>query len=156
MFRIAETGALANLDHILTNDLQGNALKMGQVFFDRLGSLPERYPFVAEVRGRGLMVAVELCHPSTPDPWPEAAAELLEATRRRGLLIGKGGLYGNVLRIAPPLSLTEDEAAIIAMTVYHEARHGEQHFRIARLEAGEGKELDPSMDADAAERILRQ
>jgi len=46
--------------------------------------------------------------------------------------------------------LTEDEAAIIAMTVYHEARHGEQHFRIARLEAGEGKEIDPTMDEDAA------
>jgi hypothetical protein len=46
--------------------------------------------------------------------------------------------------------LTEDEAAIIAMTVYHEARHGEQHFRIARLEAGQGKEIDPMMDADAA------
>jgi 4-aminobutyrate aminotransferase len=115
---LACAGALANVEHILTNDLQGNALKMGQVFFDRLGSLPTRYPFVAEVRGRGLMVAVELCHRSGPgsvqrndDPWPEAAAELLEATRRRGLLIGKGGLYGNVLRIAPPLSVTEDEAA---------------------------------------------
>jgi hypothetical protein len=46
--------------------------------------------------------------------------------------------------------LTADEAAIIAMTVYHEARHGEQHFRIARLEAGQGKEIDPMMDADAA------
>jgi hypothetical protein len=46
--------------------------------------------------------------------------------------------------------LTADEAAIIAMTVYHEARHGEQHFRIARLEVGAGKELDPMMDADAA------
>jgi hypothetical protein len=46
--------------------------------------------------------------------------------------------------------LTADEAAIIAMTVYHEARHGEQHFRIARLEAGQGKEIDPMMDAGAA------
>jgi hypothetical protein len=46
--------------------------------------------------------------------------------------------------------LTADEAAIIAMTVYHEARHGEQHFRIARLEAGQGKAIDPMMDADAA------
>jgi len=145
---LACAGALANLDHILANDLQGNALKMGQVFFDRLGSLPARYPFVAEVRGRGLMVAVELCHPSSPGsvqrdpgsvqrspgsvqrddvPWPEAAAELLEATRRRGLLIGKGGLYGNVLRIAPPLSVTEDEAA-----------EGLDHLEAAIHEIGEG------------------
>ena len=85
---LACAGALANLDYILANDLQGNALKMGQVFFDRLGSLPERYPFVAEVRGRGLMVAVELVPPTRPvpesDPWPEAAAELLEATPPAG------------------------------------------------------------------------
>jgi 4-aminobutyrate aminotransferase len=131
---LACAGALANLDHLLANDLQGNALKLGQVFFDRLGSLPERHPFVADVRGRGLMVAIELCHPSRPGsvqrscvPWPEAAAELLEATRRRGLLIGKGGLYGNVLRIAPPLSVTEDEAA-----------EGLDHLEAAIHEFGEG------------------
>jgi 4-aminobutyrate aminotransferase len=79
------------------------------------------------VRGRGLMVAVELCHPGTLDPWPEAATELLEATRRRGLLIGKGGLYGNVLRIAPPLSITAEEA--------HE---GLDHLEAAIHETGEG------------------
>ena len=64
---------------------------------------------------------------SSDVPWPEAAAELLEATRRRGLLIGKGGLYGNVLRIAPPLSVTEDEAA-----------EGLDHLEAAIHEIGEG------------------
>jgi 4-aminobutyrate aminotransferase len=108
---LAAAGSLANLRHLLANDLQTNAQKLGQQFFARLGSLPERHPFVAEVRGRGLMVAVELCHPGTTDPWPDGAAAVLESTRRRGLLVGKGGLYGNVLRIAPPLSLTEAEAA---------------------------------------------
>jgi 4-aminobutyrate aminotransferase len=117
---LACAGALANLDYVLSNDLQGNALKQGQVFFDRLSRLPDRHPFVAEVRGRGLMVAMELCRPEGatsgpwgygPPPWPEAAAELLEETRRRGLLVGKGGLHGNVLRISPPLSVTEPETA---------------------------------------------
>jgi 4-aminobutyrate aminotransferase len=125
---LACAGALANLDYLLEHDLQGNALKLGQVFFDRLGRLPEQHPFIAEVRGRGLMVAVELCRPATDlEPWPEAASELLEATRRRGLLIGKGGLYGNVLRIAPPLSITEDEAA-----------EGLDHLESAIHEIGEG------------------
>jgi 4-aminobutyrate aminotransferase-like enzyme len=60
------------------------------------------------------MIGVELVRPGTGtpgDPAPELATAVLEATRERGLLIGKGGLYGNVLRIAPPLSLTPTEAA---------------------------------------------
>ena len=61
------------------------------------------------------MLAIELCVPGTdgrlggPEPWPAGAAAFMEATRARGLLVGKGGLYGNVLRIAPPLSVTDDE-----------------------------------------------
>jgi 4-aminobutyrate aminotransferase len=53
---------------------------------------------------------VELVVPGDGAPNPAAASRLLEATRERGLLVGKGGLYGNVLRTAPPMSLTEDEA----------------------------------------------
>jgi 4-aminobutyrate aminotransferase len=54
------------------------------------------------------MLGVELVRPDgAPDP--DAAVTLMEATRRQGLLIGKGGLYGNVLRIAPPLTVTADE-----------------------------------------------
>ena len=72
---------------------------------ERLRRSVERHPYIAEVRGRGLMLAVETCQPdSGAEPWPEAAGALMESCRRRGLLIGKGGLYGNVLRIAPPLS----------------------------------------------------
>jgi 4-aminobutyrate aminotransferase len=109
---LATTGALANLDYLLAQDLQGNALKMGQIFFDRLLPMVERHPYVAEVRGRGLMLAIELCRPDgSLTPWAEAAGALMESCKRRGLLIGKGGLYGNVLRIAPPLSITPAEAA---------------------------------------------
>jgi 4-aminobutyrate aminotransferase len=108
---LATAGALANLDYLLSHDLQGNALKMGHLFGERLRPLVERYPYVAEVRGRGLMLALETCRPGPQlTPWPEAAGALMEACRKRGLLIGKGGLYGNVLRIAPPLSLTTAEA----------------------------------------------
>jgi 4-aminobutyrate aminotransferase len=112
---LAAAAALANLDYLQANDLQGNAAKMGHIFFDRLGPLVERHPYLAEVRGRGLMVALELCHPEAlaaaggPPPWPQAATALMESCKRRGLLLGKGGLYGNVLRIAPPLSVTAEE-----------------------------------------------
>jgi 4-aminobutyrate aminotransferase len=109
---LAAAGALANLDYLLSRDLQGNALKMGHVFFERLRPLVERHPYVAEVRGRGLMLAIEVCQPDTDlTPWPQAAGALMESCKRRGLLVGKGGLYGNVLRIAPPLSITSAEAA---------------------------------------------
>jgi 4-aminobutyrate aminotransferase len=109
---LATAGALANLDFLLSHDLQGNALKIGHLFLERLRPLAERHAYVAEVRGKGLMLAVELCRTDGQlTPWPEAAAALMEACKRRGLLIGKGGLYGNVLRIAPPLSITPGEAA---------------------------------------------
>jgi 4-aminobutyrate aminotransferase len=56
------------------------------------------------------MLGVELVKKGSRDPDPAAAAAVMEAARREGLLIGKGGLYSNTLRIAPPLSLTEEEA----------------------------------------------
>ena len=121
---LACAGALANLEYLLSNDLQGNARKQGEVLGSALKRLADQHPFIAEVRGRGLMLAIELCVPGTddrlggPEPWPAGATAFMEATRARGLLVGKGGLYGNVLRIAPPLSVTDDEvaAAIEIMT----------------------------------------
>ena len=69
-----------------------------------------RPPRRADVRGKGLMIGVELARPGTGEPDPAAAAAVLEATRDRGLLIGKGGLYGNCLRVSPPLTLGEADA----------------------------------------------
>jgi alanine-glyoxylate transaminase / (R)-3-amino-2-methylpropionate-pyruvate transaminase len=70
---------------------------------------------VGEVRGMGLMVGVELVRdPQSKEPAKQEAAEVLELARDRGLLLGKGGLYGNVLRIKPPMCLTIDDANFIA------------------------------------------
>ncbi|MBK0866743.1 MAG: aspartate aminotransferase family protein [Saccharopolyspora sp.] len=107
---VTTAGALANLDHLLAHDLQGNALRVGSVLRGELEKARERLPIVADVRGKGLMLGVELARPDTGAPDPAAATRVLEETRRGGLLIGKGGLDNNVLRIAPPLSLTEQEA----------------------------------------------
>ncbi len=106
---LATAGALANLEYLLSNDLQANARDRGAQLLERLSPLAAKLDVVGEVRGRGLMVAVELVRPGTRDPGPEAAAAALEETRRRGLLVGRGGLAGNVLRIAPPLSVTAEE-----------------------------------------------
>jgi 4-aminobutyrate aminotransferase len=69
-----------------------------------LERLQEKYPLIGDVRGMGLMQGVELVKDrKTKEPAAEAVVAVFEQTRTRGLLIGKGGMYGNVLRIAPPL-----------------------------------------------------
>jgi 4-aminobutyrate aminotransferase len=108
---LATTGALANLQYLLDHDLQTNAQKVGQQLMDGIRNLADEVPAIGEVRGKGLMVGVELVEPGTREPDAPVTAEIMEQARENGLLIGKGGLLGNVLRIAPPLSLTEDEAA---------------------------------------------
>ncbi|HZB03254.1 MAG TPA: aspartate aminotransferase family protein [Actinomycetota bacterium] len=108
---LASTYALANLDHIEEEDLQQNAYKVGNYLHRGLKDLEDRFDIVGEVRGKGLMVGVELVTDGeSKNPNPEAAAKVMEISKERGLLVGKGGLYGNVLRVSPPLSITEDDA----------------------------------------------
>lgn len=106
---MASAGALANLRYILDHDLQGNSLRMGRRLRDQLQPVVDATPWIAELRGKGLMLAIETVHPDSNQPDGGAAGKLMELTKRDGLLIGKGGLYGNVLRIAPPLTVTEEE-----------------------------------------------
>ena len=75
-----------------------------------LNKLWEKYPLIGEVRGKGLMQGIEMVSDrQTKEPAPEAIAQLFEESRRNGLLIGKGGMYGNVVRISPPLTATKDD-----------------------------------------------
>ncbi|MDR7300183.1 4-aminobutyrate aminotransferase [Haloactinomyces albus] len=105
---VTAAGALANLDYLLEHDLQRNAAHTGAILRAELDGALGSASAVADVRGKGLMIGVELVDPDGL-PAPELAAEVLEETKRQGVLIGKGGLNGNVLRIAPPLSVTESE-----------------------------------------------
>jgi 4-aminobutyrate aminotransferase len=108
---LAAAGALANLDYLLSRDLQGNALTVGRFLRQGLQEQAGQLAMVAEVRGRGLMIGVELVEPGSIAPSRLLATEVLESCRRQGLLVGLGGLEGNVLRIAPAMSVTMEEAA---------------------------------------------
>jgi 4-aminobutyrate aminotransferase len=108
---IAMAAGNATLDYVLDHDLQANAARQGETIIGGLRAAAGRFPIVRAVRGKGLMFAVELAGPATGEPSPPLAATVMEAARERGLLVGKGGLYGNVVRMAPPLTLTDAEAA---------------------------------------------
>ena len=108
---LTSAGALANLRYLLEHNLQHNAARHGPTLLEGLRAVQS--PIVGDVRGKGLMIGIEVVRPGTGtpgDPAPELASAVLEAAKRHGLLVGKGGLHGNVLRIAPPLTLTADEA----------------------------------------------
>jgi 4-aminobutyrate aminotransferase len=107
---LAMTAARATVDYVLAHDLQANARELGARLMTGLQRAAESIPIVGEVRGKGLMIGVELVEPGGREPSPAAAARALEATKARGLLVGKGGLHGNVLRLAPPMTLTAEEA----------------------------------------------
>lgn len=107
---IATAAANATLDYVLDHDLQANAARTGEIILTGLREAAGRLPVVGDVRGRGLMFAVELADPATGQPAPALAARFMEETKKLGLLAGKGGLHGATLRMAPPLTLTEDEA----------------------------------------------
>ncbi|MFC9848958.1 aspartate aminotransferase family protein [Streptomyces sp. NPDC060223] len=108
---VTMAAGLANLTYLLEHDLQGNARRVGGLLIERLRAITAQVDGVREVRGRGLMIGVELVKPGTDEAHPEGAAAVLEAARDEGLLIGKGGGHNtSVLRIAPPLTLTVAEA----------------------------------------------
>ncbi|TKG65729.1 aspartate aminotransferase family protein [Prauserella endophytica] len=107
---VATAGAKATVDYLLEHDLQGNAAKLGDRLLSGLRQIGARHDIVGDVRGKGLMIGIELVRPGGTEPNPPAATEVLEETRSRGLLVGKGGLYNNVIRLAPPMTLTGDEA----------------------------------------------
>jgi 4-aminobutyrate aminotransferase-like enzyme len=73
--------------------------------------MQEKHRVIGEVRGMGLMQGIELVKDGqTKEPAPQQTAAVMEAAKDRGLIIGKGGMYGNVLRISPALNITKDDA----------------------------------------------
>jgi 4-aminobutyrate aminotransferase-like enzyme len=110
---ISAAAANATIEFIEQNRLVENAARTGRLLREGLERLQRKYPrVVGDVRGMGLMQGVEFVKDETAQdrtPNPQVLARLFEETRKRGLLIGKGGLYGNVARISPPLVVSAGE-----------------------------------------------
>jgi 4-aminobutyrate aminotransferase len=109
--------AKAVIDVIEEDDLRTNAHVVGGYFRQKLDELKDKHPLIGDVRGMGLLLALELVEDrATQQPSPKGTNAIMEEARKRGLLIGKGGFYGNVLRMSPPLNISKadvDEAARI-------------------------------------------
>jgi 4-aminobutyrate aminotransferase len=82
---------------------------MGARFHAAMQPVADATPWIAELRGRGLMWAFEVCAPDSLEPDKQRTMAFHEACKAHGLLVGKGGLYGNVLRLSPMLNVTEAE-----------------------------------------------
>ncbi|MGH7437058.1 MAG: aspartate aminotransferase family protein, partial [Polyangiaceae bacterium] len=103
---VACAAANATIGSIVDDKLVENSAAMGKVLREGLDALKTQHAFVGDVRGRGLMLGVELVQNEKSGdrtPAAETALRIMEETKKRGLLIGRGGLYGNVLRVAPSL-----------------------------------------------------
>jgi 4-aminobutyrate aminotransferase-like enzyme len=106
---VSSAAALAVINLIEEEDLRTNARVVGDYFRGKLEELKEKYPVIGDVRGMGLMQGIELVKDrETKEPAPEAVLKVFEETRRQGVLIGKGGLYGNVIRTGMMLNSTKD------------------------------------------------
>src|SRR5262249_40775509 len=103
---MAATAGKAVLDYIEEQNLCVNAAEVGNYLRNRLLELQEKHPLIGEVRGMGLMQGVELVQDrKTKAPATAETAQLMEAARENRIMLGKGGLYSNVLRISPPLNI---------------------------------------------------
>ena len=110
---LSAVAGLATFREVTNKNMQANAKKMGARLKDGLEAVAQETPWIGELRGRGLMVALEIVGDETEsgsvEPYPERAAEFLEACKDYGLLLGKGGVFGNVIRITPMLNVSSDE-----------------------------------------------
>jgi 4-aminobutyrate aminotransferase/(S)-3-amino-2-methylpropionate transaminase len=105
---VACAAALGAIEEMRTHDLAGRAREVGALMRSRLTTLQEQYAVIGDVRGRGAMMAVELCEPGTTTPDAARAAAVSSYCHRHGVVTLTCGTWGNVLRFLPPLSISDD------------------------------------------------
>jgi 4-aminobutyrate aminotransferase/(S)-3-amino-2-methylpropionate transaminase len=105
---VACAAALGAIETMAAEDLAGRARRIGEIMLPRLRKLAEQFPTIADVRGRGAMIAVELTRPGTLEPDAAATTAVASACHAAGLVVLTCGTFGNVLRFLPPLVIGED------------------------------------------------
>ena len=107
---VTSVAAKATIELIEEDRLMDNADVVGSYYRDKLEKLKEKHDLIGDVRGMGLMQAIEFVKDrATKEPAPEATNQFMEQCRKRGLLVGKGGLFGNVIRTSPPLNISKTD-----------------------------------------------
>ena len=107
---VPTAAAKAVIDLIEEENLAGNAAEIGAYLRGRLEELKDKHPLIGDVRGMGLMQAVELVQDrASKTPATAETLRLMEAARGHGILIGRGGLDGNVIRMSPPLNINRSD-----------------------------------------------
>jgi len=103
---VATTAAKAVIDYIEEQNLLRNTEEVGGYLKDKLLGLQEKHRMIGDVRGMGLLLAMELVEDRvTKAPATAGTLQVMEAARENGILLGRGGLYGNVLRLSPPMNI---------------------------------------------------
>jgi 4-aminobutyrate aminotransferase/(S)-3-amino-2-methylpropionate transaminase len=120
---LACVAALAAIETYEQEDLAARARQIGDILFEKLGALRDADARVAEVRGRGAMVAIELVDPATGEPDAALTAKVAAAAHAAGVVLLTCGTYGNVIRFLPPLSIP-DHLLIEGLDVIAEAVAG--------------------------------
>lgn len=111
---VACAAGRAVLEVIAREQTRANCLELGRHLRAGLARLQAKYPVIGDVRGTGLLLALEFVRDrATKEPARETCAQVFENARELGLLVGKGGLYGQILRIAPPMTITRADADFI-------------------------------------------
>ena len=113
---------LANLEFLEEERLADQALKKGESIMARLTSLKSKYGRIGEIRGKGLMIGIELIRDRNKTPAKSEAEKVRDLSLGKGVLLGLGGVFGNVLRIQPPLVISEEQIDRV-MRVLDEALH---------------------------------
>lgn len=105
---VSSTSALAVLDYIEKHNLCDKSKILGNTLYQRLSELKEKYTFISEVRGKGLMLGMELLDEHN-QPNPTKTDAILEMLKDDGIILGKNGLYRNVLAFQPPLVIRSED-----------------------------------------------
>jgi len=105
---VSAATAIAVIDTIQEEKLMENARVVGGYLMDGLKDLQKTFPIMGDIRGKGLMVGIEIAEPGSKTPMAQETAKIVEIAKDGGVILGKGGLYGNTIRIKPPLNITKE------------------------------------------------